>query len=140
MNKYLKRGLLLIIIVGATAFTTTYISAKSINIFHNANHDYNRITIEDILLISCDCKNIKEIIPKTSVKESFSLKDNREFKFVLRNCNAINTKEISKSVLDRLITKRTCIKFNIDVKLYNKQNDFASFKINNCNIELNEKL
>ena len=95
MNKYLKRGLFLIINVGATAFITTYTSAKAIKLFHSANHDYNRITIEDILLISCDCKKIEKITPKSNVKKPSSFKDNREFKFVLRNCNSINAKEIS---------------------------------------------
>jgi len=124
--------------VGTTAFLTINFSIFGVKYMQGFNHGYNRTTIEDVLLISCDCKRIEKVKQEINVKEALTFKDNLVFKYVLKNCNSINTKEISKKVLERLIKKEACIKFNIDVKLYNKQNDSTSFQINNCNIELNE--
>jgi len=75
---------------------------------------------------------------KTTIKSTFTFKGKSEFKYTLKRCKSIDAKSLSIKVLQELLKKDKCSKFNIEVSLYNKQSDSSSFKINNCNIEINE--
>lgn len=140
MNKYLKRFLFFILIIGSTAFLTSNVSIIGLKFIKGYHHGYREASIENTLLNSCGCKEIEKIKTQPPINEVLSFKNKDKVKYVLRKCNSINIESFSKKVSQELLKERFCFRFNIEVILYNRQNDSTSFHINNCNIELNEKI
>ncbi|NQY30568.1 MAG: hypothetical protein HRT69_13990 [Flavobacteriaceae bacterium] len=136
MNKYLKHFLFIILIIGATALLTTVFSIIGTNFLKNSKNVYQyEDTIDYVIEKSCGCTTIEK---STSYNRTTSNKPLFKHIYVLKGCNSIDIKKVSKKILTELLKKGGCSDLNIEVLLCNKQNNFTSFKINNCNITLDE--
>jgi len=136
MNKYLKHFLLIILIIGATALSTTAFSIIGTHFMKNSKNVYQyEETIDYVIEKSCGCTTIEK---NTSYNRTNSNKPLFKHLYVLKGCNSIDVKKVSKKTLEELLKKNSCSDLNIEVLLCHKQNNFTSFQINDCNITLDE--
>jgi len=136
VNKNLKGFLFPTLIVVSTAMLTISFSIIGTN-FTDSSKKY-RIDLTDtyqVLKKTCDCSSIEL---STGIKQTTSNQFLQKHVYILRDCKHPDTEKKSKKVLEELLKKDLCSNLNIEVILYDNQNNITSFKINNCNLSLNE--
>ena len=138
MKKYLKPFFKYFFIVSTTIILTisfSVIGSSFIKKTHTLSNNQTNENISNFIKNSCNCKTVEYM---TKLSKNNELNYIYKNIYLLKGCDTINEKIISKKILIELIKNNRCSESNIEIILHNKKNNFSSFKINNCKILPNE--